>query len=177
MFSQYLWENSAGSYAVCSFPLAKWLSVLPYHFFHELWCQKIVVGIFCNRGNMIHWNSIISQYVFWRYRYCIVGLVSRYLMIHTKVQFQKKNDSFNIFQDHFYNKLQRSKMLLKYTDHLYGKQGHLTQALLHKNEPQRWFWACFPRVLKFSNCDMYKNSIAIRILSWGKHHNMYHIVR
>ena len=40
----------------------------------------------------------------------------------------KENDSFNIFQDHFYNKLQRSKMLLKYTDLLYDKQGHLTQA-------------------------------------------------
>ena len=25
-------------------------------------------------------------------------------------------------------------MLLKYTDHLYDKEGHLTQALLHKNE-------------------------------------------
>ena len=51
----------------------------------------------------------------------------------------KENDSFNIFQDHFYNKLQRSKMLLKYTDHLYDKQGHLIQALLHKNELLRLF--------------------------------------
>ena len=42
----------------------------------------------------------------------------------------KENDSFNIFQDHFYNKLGKAKMLLKYTDdHLYDKQGHLTQAL------------------------------------------------
>ena len=31
-----------------------------------------------------------------------------------------------MFQDHFYNKLRRSKLLLKYTDHLYGKQRHLT---------------------------------------------------
>ena len=49
----------------------------------------------------------------------------------------KEKDSFNIDQDHFYNKLQRYKMLLKYTDHLYDKQEHLTQALLHKNEPLR----------------------------------------
>ena len=54
-----------------------------------------------------------------------------------KSAISKENDSFKIFQDHFYNKLQRSKMLLKYTDHLYEKQGHLTQALLHKNEPLR----------------------------------------
>ena len=33
----------------------------------------------------------------------------------------KENHSFNIFQDHFYNKLQRSKILLKYNDHLYDK--------------------------------------------------------
>ena len=52
-----------------------------------------------------------------------------------KRKISKENDSFNIFQDHFYNKLQRSAMLLKYTDHLYDKQGQLTQALLHKNEP------------------------------------------
>ena len=35
-----------------------------------------------------------------------------------KSTISKENDSFNIFQDHFYNKLQRSKMLLKYTDEL-----------------------------------------------------------
>ena len=51
-----------------------------------------------------------------------------------------ESDSFNIFQDHFYNKLhvQRSKMLLKYTDHLHDEQGHF-KALLHKNKPLRWF--------------------------------------
>ena len=50
----------------------------------------------------------------------------------------KENDSFNIFQDHLYIKLQRSKMLLIYTEHLCDKQGHLTRALLHKNELLRW---------------------------------------
>ena len=54
-----------------------------------------------------------------------------------KSTISKENDSFNLFRDHFYNKLQRTKMLLKYTDQLYDKQGHLTQALLHKNEPLR----------------------------------------
>ena len=60
----------------------------------------------------------------------------------------KETDSFNIFQDYFYNTLQRYKMLLKYTDHLhvYDKQGYLTQALLHKNDLLRCFWTCFPRV-------------------------------
>ena len=34
-----------------------------------------------------------------------------------KSTISKEDDSFNIFQDHFYNKFQRSKMLLKCTDH------------------------------------------------------------
>ena len=62
-----------------------------------------------------------------------------------KSTISKENDSFNI--------LQRSKILLKYTDHLYDKQRNLTQELLHKNESLRWFWTCFPRVLKLSSCD------------------------
>ena len=45
-----------------------------------------------------------------------------------KSTISKENDSFNIYQDHFCNKLQRSKMLLKYTDHLYDKQEPLTRA-------------------------------------------------
>ena len=56
-----------------------------------------------------------------------------------KSTISKENSSFNIFQDHFYNKLQRSKLLPKYTDHLYDKIGHLSQAFLHNNEPLRWF--------------------------------------
>ena len=95
-----------------------------------------------------------------------------------KSTISKVNGSFNIFQDHFYNKLQRSKMLLKYTIHLYEKQGHLTQVLLHKNEPLRWIWTCYPRVLKLSSCDLCMKiiskyvsyceaSITIRIVSWG----------
>ena len=60
-----------------------------------------------------------------------------------KSTISKENDSFNIFKDHFYNKLQRSKMLLKYTDHLYDKQVHLTQALLHKNVSLRCFEPVF----------------------------------
>ena len=56
-----------------------------------------------------------------------------------KSTISKENSSFNIFQDHFYNELQRSKLLLKYTDHLYDKKGHLTQLFLHNNEPLRWF--------------------------------------
>ena len=48
----------------------------------------------------------------------------------TKSIISKENNSFHIFQDHFYNKLQRSKMILKYTDHLYDKQGNLTQAFV-----------------------------------------------
>ena len=74
----------------------------------------------------------------------------------------KENDSFNILQDHFYNKLQRSKMLLKYTDHLYDKQEHHTQALLHKNEPLRWYW-------NFQAMIYALNSIVIHIISWGKY--------
>ena len=68
--------------------------------------------------------------------------------------------------------------IVSYTDHLYDKQGHLTQALLHKNEPLRWFWTCFPRVSKLSICDLcmkivlwyvsYREvSIMIFIISWG----------
>ena len=60
-----------------------------------------------------------------------------------KSTISKENDSFNIFQDHFYNKLQISKMLLKYTDHLYDKQGYLAQAVLHKNEPLGRFEAFY----------------------------------
>ena len=60
-----------------------------------------------------------------------------------KSTISKENSNFNIFQDHFYNKLQRSKLLLKYTDHLYDKLCHLTQALLHNNEPLRWFGPIF----------------------------------
>ena len=52
-----------------------------------------------------------------------------------KSKISEENGSFIIFLNHFYNKLQRSKMFLNYTDHLYDKQGHLTQALLHKNKP------------------------------------------
>ena len=70
--------------------------------------------------------------------YRIVGLISC-PEDTPRSTISKENDSFNIFQDHFYNKLVSSKMLLKYTDNLNDKQGHLTQALLHKNEPLRWF--------------------------------------
>ena len=78
-----------------------------------------------------------------------------------KSTISKENSSFNIFQDHFYNKLQRSKLLLKYTDHLYDKMGHLTQAFLHNNEPLRWFWTCFPRVSKLSTSDL-----CMKVVSW-----------
>ena len=78
-----------------------------------------------------------------------------------KSTFSKENDSFYIFQDHLHNALQSSKMLLKYTDHSHDKQGHLTQALLHKNEPLRWFWTRFTRVLKLSSC-----YLCMKIVSW-----------
>ena len=44
----------------------------------------------------------------------------------------------------------RSKMLLKYTHHLYDKQGHLSQALLHKNEPLEMVLHLFSMSIKTS---------------------------
>ena len=97
------------------------------------------------RSETIHWSSIISQYFFWWYMYSLYHWASIAIPDDTpKSIISKENDSFNMFQNHFYNKLRRSKMLLKYTGHLYDKQGHLTQALLHKKEPLRRFWPCFP---------------------------------
>ena len=67
-------------------------------------------------------------------------------------------------------------MLVNYTDHLYDKQRHLTQALLHKNEPLRWFWTRFPRIFELSSCDlcmkvvsyMYREaSIVMSVVSWA----------
>ena len=75
------------------------------------------------------------EILFWWCVYRVVELhfvVWQYLMNDDtpKSTISKENDIFNIFQGLFFNKLQSSKMLLKYTDHLHDNHEHLTQALL-----------------------------------------------
>ena len=69
-----------------------------------------------------------------------------------KSTISKENDSFNIFQDHFYNKLQRSKMILKYTIYLYKAKNK--NRCVYFGRPSR-FLAADPYF--FSSCRKTKN--------------------
>ena len=55
-------------------------------------------------------------------KYGNMGLVSQYLKIPPKVQFPNKMIALTYFK----TILQRSKVLLKYTDHLYDKEASYT---------------------------------------------------
>ena len=91
---------------------------------------------------------------------CLLGFINSWTLLKCI-----KQESFNIFQDHFYSKLQRSKMLLKYSDHIWNK------GILH-----RYWYMNLPRLIKLSSCDLCTKIVSWYILyheevSWYISHN------
>ena len=108
---------------------------------------------------------VLTICLFWWYLYRIMGLVSWYLTICPKVQFPKKMIALTYFKTIFMTQGSKCYWNTLITYYMTNK------ALLRKNEPLRWFWTWFPRVLKRSSCNL-----CMKIVSWYVSYHALHIV-